>query len=184
MRYDGAMRADADADKIRRFLAALGQRCRTEGVVYLTGGATALLLGWRDSTVDIDLKLDPEPDGAFEAIARLKDELDVNVELASPDAFLPELRDWRERSLVEGRFGKVRVLHYDLRAQALAKIARGHARDLTDVDAMIERDLVTRAELAAAFAEMRPRLVRYPRLDAERFAARVARVTGAAANDD
>jgi hypothetical protein len=25
--------------------------------------------GWRDATVDIDLKLDPEPAGAFEAIA-------------------------------------------------------------------------------------------------------------------
>ena len=32
--------------------------------------------------------------------------------------------------------------HYDLYAQALAKVERGHARDLADVEAMLERGLV------------------------------------------
>ena len=39
------------------------------------------LEGWRSATVDLDLKLDPEPEGVFAAIARIKEELDVNVEL-------------------------------------------------------------------------------------------------------
>ncbi|MCZ7683003.1 MAG: hypothetical protein M5U28_31025 [Sandaracinaceae bacterium] len=64
------------------------------------GGATAITYGWRELTIDIDLRLDPEPPGAFEAIARLKDELDVNVELASPMDFLPEVPGWRERSVL------------------------------------------------------------------------------------
>lgn len=71
--------------------AELGRRARGSGRVYLTGGATALLHGWHTSTVGIDLKLDPEPAGAFEAIAELKDELDVNVELAAPDQLLGAL---------------------------------------------------------------------------------------------
>jgi len=62
------MRAAANAAKIHRFMAALGERARGAGCVYLTGGATALLHGWRDSTVDVDLKADPEPAGLFEAI--------------------------------------------------------------------------------------------------------------------
>jgi hypothetical protein len=30
--------------------------------IYLTGGATAVLEGWRASTVDIDLRLEPDID--------------------------------------------------------------------------------------------------------------------------
>mgnify|MGYP001603166300 CR=1 FL=1 len=93
------MRTPADATKIQRFLRELGTRARGPGRVYLAGGATALLHGWRASTADVDLKLDPEPAGVFEAIARLKDELDLNVELASPDDFIPPAPDWRERSV-------------------------------------------------------------------------------------
>ena len=63
------MRQVADSEKIKCFMKELGQRCRSPGRVYLTGGASALLVGWRDSTADIDIKLDPEPAGAFEAIA-------------------------------------------------------------------------------------------------------------------
>jgi addiction module HigA family antidote len=104
------MRPPADAEKIRRLLEELGRRARGPGRVYLAGGATALLIGWRANTVDVDLKLDPEPDGIFEAIAALKDDLDVNIELASPEQFLPALPDWRRRSVFIGRHERRRVL--------------------------------------------------------------------------
>lgn len=84
---------------------ALGERVRGPGTIYLKGGATALLFGWRDKTVDLDLKADPEPLGFFEAIAKLKDTLDTNVELASPDLFIPEVPGWRERSVFIRRVG-------------------------------------------------------------------------------
>lgn len=45
----------------------LGKRATSPGTVYLTGGSTALLLGFREQTVDIDIKLEPEPAGAFQA---------------------------------------------------------------------------------------------------------------------
>jgi hypothetical protein len=31
--------------------------------------------------VDIDIRLDPEPPGIFQAIAKLKQELDINIDL-------------------------------------------------------------------------------------------------------
>lgn len=158
------MRRPLDPDRLRLVLDALGRACRGPGVVYLTGGATALLEGWRQATVDLDLKLEPEPPGAFAAIARIKDELDVNIELASPDDFLPQLPDWREHSPFIARFGPIEFRHYDLRAQALAKLSRGFERDLLDVRAMLDRGLVRCPELRSALAQMEPRLERFPRV--------------------
>jgi len=49
----------------------LAAAARGPGKIYFTGGSTALLLGFRQQTIDIDVKMDPEPRGAFEAIAEL-----------------------------------------------------------------------------------------------------------------
>ncbi|GIW72988.1 MAG: hypothetical protein KatS3mg102_2530 [Planctomycetota bacterium] len=163
------MRGLLDRDKLEALMRALGAAVRGPGRVYFTGGASALLEGWRNSTVDADLKLDPEPPGAFEALRRLKDELDVNVELASPDDFLPPLPGWRERSRFVARHGPVDFLHYDFFAQALAKIERGYDRDLEDVRAMLRRDLIQPVPLRRYFAAIEPALVRYPQIDADVF---------------
>jgi hypothetical protein len=92
------MRPPVDVARIWRLLEEIGRRARGPGRVYLTGGGSAILEGWRASTVAVDLKLDPEPIGIFEALAQLKVELDLNVELASPDQFLPPLPGWPSRS--------------------------------------------------------------------------------------
>lgn len=167
------MRRPVDATQVRRLLAELGRRASGPGRIYLVGGATALLYGWRESTVDVDLDLDPEPAGIFEAIAELKNELDLNIELASPGQFLPSLPGWRERSPHIARHGQIDFFHYDLRAQALAKLARAHERDRLDVAAMLERGLVERSELLADLEAIRPELPRFPALDARAFEARV-----------
>lgn len=167
------MRKDVDDSGVRAFLKEFGRRCRGPGSVYLVGGATAVLRGFRTTTVDVDLVLDPEPAGAFEAIAQLKDELDVNVELSSPAHFLPELPDWRERSPRLGVFGSLEVFDYDLRAQAMAKLSRSFERDLHDVHAMLAAAAISKDDLRAAFAAMQPRLNRFPRVDPEILRARV-----------
>lgn len=172
------MREPLDPDRLRRVLEALGRACRGPGTLYLTGGATALLEGWRTATIDVDVKLDPEPQGVFAAIARIKQELEVNIELASPADFLPELADWRARSRFVGRFGALEVRHYDFRAQALAKLVRGFERDLADVHAMLDRALVDCASLRGALREMAPRLERFPRVDPARLSARLEQVCG------
>lgn len=167
------MRSEVNVAKIRRLLRELGRSASGPGRVYLTGGATALLKGWRDSTVDVDVKLDPEPPGIFSAINRLKQELDVNIELAAPDQFLPALSDWQARSSYVERHGQVEFYHYDFRAQALSKLARSMERDVADVRAMLARGLVTRDDLAEALEEILPGLIRYPSLDAKAFEHRV-----------
>src|SRR5580700_1612429 len=101
------MRKPVDSSSLLKFMEELGKRATTPGTIYITGGATALLLGIRQQTIDIDIKLDPEPGGVFEAIADLKNMLDVNVELASPDQFIPPLPGWRERSLIIATSGQV-----------------------------------------------------------------------------
>ena len=146
-------------------MTGLGRSCRGPGRVYLVGGASAVLLGWRATTVDVDIKLDPEPAGAFEAIAELKDALDINVELAAPDQFIPPLPGWRERSPFVERRGRVSFHHYDFYAQALSKIERGHAQDLQDVAALHRLELIEPDELLRLFEAIADQLVRYPALD-------------------
>lgn len=171
--HNARMRTATDATKLLRLLERLGAESKSGGVVYVVGGGSAVLHGWRPTTVDVDLKLDPEPAGVFDAIRRLKDELQVNIELAAPDQFIPALAGWRERSVFIARHGKVDFYHYDFYAQALAKIERGHARDLTDVEAMARAGLVEPDRLVELFAELEPRLDRYPGIDAGAFREKV-----------
>ncbi len=150
-------------------MAALGARVRGSGRVYLAGGATAILFGWRKATIDIDIKPDPEPAGLFEAIAILKEELDVNVELASPDDFIPAIPGWRERSLFIGRHGAIDFFHYDPYGQALSKLQRQHDRDLVDAASLLQRGLVQRDRLREMFHSIEPELIRYPAIDPASF---------------
>lgn len=159
------MRGETDRAKIDGFMTALAQRVRGPGRIYFTGGGTAVLHGWRDTTIDLDLKAEPEPPGFFEAIAALKEEIDLNIELASPDDFLPPLPGWKERSIFIARRGDLDFYHYDLYAQALSKIERGHARDLADVEALLARQLVRPQRLWELFQAIEPDLIRYPAVD-------------------
>jgi hypothetical protein len=163
------MRAETDQAKLTQFMVALGKQVRGPGRIYLTGGATAVLQGWRAMTIDIGLKADPEPLGFFEVLAALKDELDVNLELASPDDFIPALPEWRERSLHIARHGLVDFYHYDFYGQALSKLQRGHARDLSDVQFMLRDGLIRKDRLKELFDRIQPQLIRYPAIDPEAF---------------
>jgi hypothetical protein len=167
------MRALADAERLRRFLTALGKEAHEETALYLTGGATAVLLGWRDSTVDADILIVPERDSLFRALPRLKEELQINVEIASPAHFIPELPGWRTRSLFIAREGHLSSYHYDPYAQALAKIERGHAKDLADVEQLIARGLVEPGRLRELYEAIEPWLHRYPAIDPPSFRRRV-----------
>ena len=151
----------------------LAAAAQSPGKVYFTGGATALLLGFREQTIDIDIKLDPEPAGVFAAISQLKNQLDLNVELASPADFIPASADWRESSRHIASIGPLQFFHYDFALQALAKIERGHEHDLADAADLMRGGHVTLAALRARFQEIEPLLERYPALDATRFKQRV-----------
>jgi Nucleotidyltransferase of unknown function (DUF6036) len=167
------MRSESDKARIESFMAALGARVSSAGRIYLAGGATAVLFGWRTTTIDVDLKPEPEPAGLFEALAVLKDELDLNVELASPDDFIPAIPGWRERSLFIARHGVLDFFHYDPYGQALSKLQRKHDRDLIDVEALVQHGLIERERLREMFIQIEPDLIRYPAIDPATFRAAV-----------
>lgn len=154
-------------------MSQLGRRVRGEGTIYLTGGATAVWYNWRAMTVVVDIKPDPEPAGLFEALARLKEELEINVELAAPDHFIPTLPGWRERSIFIAQHGHIRFFHYDPYSQVLSKLQRGHARDKSDVQAMLQAQLIQIDKLSQLFAQIEPQLIRYPAIDPASFRAAV-----------
>jgi hypothetical protein len=167
------MRPPVDERRIRELAHRLGRVARTRVRIYLTGGATAVLVGWRDSTIDVDLRFEPESDELLREIPALKESLGVNIELASPPDFIPELPGWRERSPLLFRDGNVDVHHFDPYSQALSKIERGFSQDRDDVRELMERDLVEPARLRELFDAIEPELFRYPAIDPPSFRRKV-----------
>jgi hypothetical protein len=163
------MRQLADSSQIRRLLHELAESARRDGRVYLTGGATAVLLGWRASTIDVDLKFVPDQDEVLRAIPAIKDRLQINVELASPDDFIPVAEGWEARSAFIEQIRRLAVYHFDLYAQALAKLERGHQKDLGDVRAMVSRGLVDPSRALEYFQRIEPDLYRYPAIHGPAF---------------
>lgn len=161
------MRSNIDPQKIEQLMKILGREAKGSGRIYFTGGASALLVGWRSSTVDVDIRLDPEPPGIFQAIAKIKQDLNINIELASPQDFLPPLPGWRDRSVYIGKQGQISFYHYDFVAQALSKLSRGYERDIADVRAMYKQKLFALERLREGFEAIAPDLIRFPALDAD-----------------
>ena len=163
------MRQKVSVARLEKFMQSIG-RVGKKGVrVYLVGGATAVLLGWRETTIDIDLKIVPESDEILRQLPRLKEDLQINIELAAPDDFIPPLPGWEERSSYIGKEGSIEFFHYDFYAQALAKIERGHSTDLLDVQQMIARGLVEPSRLLELYSRIEERLYKYPAIDADSF---------------
>jgi hypothetical protein len=159
-------------------MRALGAEPGCAGRVYVTGGGTAVLVGWRAQTADADLLVVPDTDPMLRAIQKLKLSLRMNVELASPAHFLPELPGWQDRSPFIAREGKVDFFHYDFYAQALSKILRGQEKDLGDVAAMMQRGLVEPQKAWGLFTAIEDRLFRHPNINPEAFRTAVRRVLG------
>jgi hypothetical protein len=172
------MRPPVNADRVRALARELSRVAREPTTLYLTGGATAVIEGWRASTVDVDLRLEPEADELLRRIAKAKNELDINIELVSPPDFVPELPGWRERSPFVFEEGRIVVRHFDPYSQALAKVERGFEQDLADVRAMLESGLIDSQRALELFEEVESQLFRYPAIDADTLRAKVWQTFG------
>jgi hypothetical protein len=115
--------------------------------VYLVGGTTAVLLGWRASSLDADLWA--EDDAVFRDVQGIKERLDVNVEFARPEHFVPALEGTDDRHVFIETVGQVSFFHYDPYAQVLSKVVRGFQRDIDDARRFVESRLVEPARLRA-----------------------------------
>ncbi len=163
------MRELADASRIEQFMRELGRAVDVDGRVYLTGGATAVLYGWRETTIDVDIKLIPDRDEILREIPRLKEALNLNVELAAPSDFIPLPKGWEDRSPLIRQEGSLAFHHFDPVAQALSKAERGHDQDIRDVQEMIAAGLVNPAEALIQFKAIEPELFRFPAIDPASF---------------
>jgi len=167
------MRPDADAARVRALARDLGKHASTRVRMYLTGGATAVLVGWRDQTIDVDLLIEPHDEALARRIPVAKEQIPVNIEFVSPPDFIPELPGWRERSEYAFTEGNVDVYHYDPYSQALSKLERALERDLLDVHAMRDHGMIHSDRLVELFDEIADEIYRYPAINAPAFRERV-----------
>ena len=163
------MRAAVDRGRVEELIAHLGRAASSPTRVYLVGGSSAVLVGWRASTIDVDLAMRPDDDAIYRAIAEAKNALDINIELASPDHFIPLPAGWEERSPLIQKHALASFHHFDFYSQALAKIERGHRQDLDDVAAMRAHKLIEWDALERYYEEIEPSLFRFPAIDPASF---------------
>ena len=165
---------------IEKSLTALGKAYRKQGRIYLAGGAALVHMGLRSgSTLDIDVVIETtNEDEMVTAIRRLVEQMQINIEFASPADFIPVPAQWMEHSRYIGRYGQIDAFYYDFYSLALSKISRGSDRDLIDDKLLVQQQLITLEELDAAYKEVSPRVGKRPyiNLNPQKFAERYALV--------
>ena len=131
--------------------------------VYFVGGGTAVLLGWRESTIDADLYSDTSD--IFRDIQRIKERLQLNIEFARPEDFVPPLDGSDRRHVFIEKVGRVSFYHYDPYSQLLSKVIRGFDRDMKDAENFLGRGLVDKQRFQSLVQRI-PEAVyaRYPSL--------------------
>ena len=116
--------------------------------------------GFRTLTLDIDIAFDLSPTDHTEfihVVRELKEEMQVNVEEASPGHFIPLPSGYETRSQFLSRYGKLEVFHFDPYSIALSKIERATAEDFSDVLALLEYNWIQIEMLEETFREILPR---------------------------
>ncbi|HEY5565612.1 MAG TPA: DUF6036 family nucleotidyltransferase [Gammaproteobacteria bacterium] len=108
--------------------------------IYLVGGGTAVLEGWRESSIDADLYA--KQDDIFRDVQDIKERLNLNIEFARPEDFVPPLEGSESRHVLIETVDRVSFYHYDPYAQLLSKVVRGFARDLADAKAFVRSGMV------------------------------------------
>ena len=164
----------ANEDDVRRSLTRAGIQALMEELahsapgrgpyrVYLVGGGTAVHAGWRESTIDADLY--SEKEAVFRDVQAIKERLQINIEFARPEHFVPALAGSDERHVFIATIGKVSFYHYDPYAQLLSKVVRGFNRDMQDAERFLDSGMVDAARfrsLVGAIPEAA--YARYPTL--------------------
>jgi hypothetical protein len=136
-----SLRRRVDRPLIDEFLRLVGEQYRRRGRLLLVGGTTLVYEGLRAQTLDIDLAIqvaDVDHDDLFRVIRSVRQALDINVEEASPDHFIPLPAGFANRHVFIATYGQVDVFHFDLYSTALSKIERGRVQDLRDVVLLLQ----------------------------------------------
>jgi hypothetical protein len=140
------VRREVTSGAVRELMVELARSAPAGEVfrVYIVGGGTAVLAGWRASTIDVDLHADR--DAVFRDIQAIKERLDLNIEYARPEQFVPPLAGSERRHVFIDRVGDVEFFHYDPYAQLLSKIVRGFRQDVLDARSFLQSGMVDAGE--------------------------------------
>jgi hypothetical protein len=171
-----SMRSSVDKTAIESFLRELGRTFHKPGRLYLVGGAALVHAGVRPGfTVDIDVQVGGTNEGELiVAIQRLIQQMQINIEFASPADFMPLPSDWEMHAQYVGRYGEIDVFYFDFYSIALSKIERGNSRDIADVRLLVQQKIIILDELDVAYQEVLAQLGqgRYPKVTPQRFSER------------
>lgn len=155
--------------ELTEFLNLLARCYRFAGRLYLVGGSSLILVSSKVSTLDVDIKIEAPAEHYGEFIRCLRQvsrQLQIPVEEASPDQFIPLPPGYQERHRFIGRYGSLDVFHFDFYSTALSKIHRGNEKDFADVVQMITQKLIEIRLLREYFAAILPQLATF-RLNAD-----------------
>lgn len=143
------MGASLTREHLVRLMKELAQSAPRRGAfrVYLVGGGTEIYLGWRRSSINVDLF--SEEDVVFRDIQKIKERLNINIEFARPEDFVPPLEGSADRHVFIEKRGAISFYHYDPYAQLFSKVVRGFARDLEDARNFVESATVDPGQFRA-----------------------------------
>ena len=141
------MREELTRERLLLLMKELARTAPRRGSykVYFVGGGTAVYLGWRQATIDVDLFSDR--DDVFRDIQGIKERLNMNIEFARPEDFVPPLRGTSGRHLFIDKVGSIAFYHYDPYAQLFSKVVRGFQRDIDDAREFMSSGLVDAGKL-------------------------------------
>ena len=146
------MREELTRERMVALMKELARTAPRRGAhrVYFVGGGTAVYLGWRRSSIDVDLFSDK--DIVFRDIQKIKERLNINIEFARPEDFVPPLRGTAGRHVFVDTIGSITFYHYDPYAQLFSKVVRGFQRDLDDAREFIRSRMVDPLKLRSLVA--------------------------------
>ncbi len=159
------MRKELTRERLVLLMKELAQSAPRRGTysVYLVGGGTAVYLGWRHSSIDVDLFSDQE--SVFRDIQEIKERLNVNIEFARPEDFVPPLKGTAGRHVFIETMGSITFYHYDPYAQLFSKVVRGFRRDLDDAREFVSSGMVDPGRFRSLVASIRDSAyAKYPNL--------------------
>jgi len=159
------MREEVTRERLVLLMKELARRAPRRGAcrVYFVGGGTAVYLGWRRSSIDVDLYSDREV--VFRDIQEIKERLNINIEFARPEDFVPPLPGTAGRHVFIDTVGAITFYHYDPYAQLFSKVARGFQRDLEDAREFIRSGMVDPRKLRSLLAKIpNSAFAKYPSL--------------------
>ena len=159
------MREELTRERLIQLMKELARTAPPRGAysVYLLGGGTAVYLRWRRSSIDVDIFSDQQE--VFRDIQGIKERLNINIEFARPEDFVPPLQGTPDRHVFIDTIGSVSFYHYDPCAQLLSKVIRGFQRDLDDARQFVRSGMVDSKKLRATVATIPDSAyARYPNL--------------------